>query len=159
MQTNQLSADTLRRLAGLRPERKVVSLYLNLDPSEFASGQARSTAINSLLDEAERAARDEDPAVGEDVSRLREHFKGMDFSGAHGLAVFACGAEDLLETIKLPRAVASCVVIDDAAYVEPLVEVQTRALYGVVLVNRQTARIFRGSRDRLDQVATVDDTV
>ena len=154
MQTNQLSPDTLRPAEG-----KVVSLYLNLDPSEFASGQARSTAINSLLDEAERSARDEDPAVRRDVQALREHFKQFDFSGAHGVAVFVCGADDLLETIKLPRSVTNCVVIDDSPYVEPLVEVQSGARYAVVLVNRQTARIFRGSRDRLDQVAVVDDEV
>jgi peptide subunit release factor 1 (eRF1) len=160
MQTNQLSPDTLRRLAELRPEDgKVVSIYLNLDPSEFASGQARATAINSVLDQAGRAARDEDPAVREDVERIREAFKGFDFQGAHGVAVFAAGSEDLLEIIKLPRTVDNAVVIDEAPYVEPLVEVQAGARYGVVLVNRQTARIFRGSRDRLDEVARVDDEV
>src|SRR6478672_5988866 len=134
MQTNQLSSDTLRRLAELRPQGKVISLYLNLDPSEFASGVARATEINSLLDEAERKARDEDPEVGKDAERLRETLKGFDFQGAHGLAVFVCGSEDLFETIKLPTSVASAVVIDDAPYVEPLVEVQSGARYGVVLV-------------------------
>src|SRR5213083_36899 len=96
MQTNQLSPGTLRRLAELRPrDGKVVSIYLNLDPTEFASGAARATAINSVLDEASRAARDEDPAVREDVERVRDVFKNFDFQGAHGIAVFAAGGEDL----------------------------------------------------------------
>ena len=160
MQTNQLSPDTLRRLAELRPDGgKVVSIYLNLDPTEFASGAARGTAINSVLDEAGRAARGEDPSVREEVERLRAAFKDFDFQGAHGVAVFACGSEDLLEVIKLPRPVENTVVIDESPYIEPLVEVQTDPRYGVVLVNRQTARIFRGSRDRLDEVARVDDEV
>jgi peptide chain release factor subunit 1 len=160
MQTNQLSPDTLRRLAELRPDDgKVVSIYLNLDPAEFGNGAARGTAINSVLDQAGRAARDEAPSVREDVERIRDAFKGFDFQGAHGVAVFANGAEDLLEVIKLPRAVENAVVIDESPYIEPLVEVQAGARYGVVLVNRQTARIFRGSRDRLDEVARVDDEV
>src|SRR4051794_20538683 len=160
MQTNQLSPDTLRRLADLRPqEGKVVSIYLNLDPSEFAAGPARATAINSVLDEASRSAREEDPAVREDVERVREVFKSFDFQGAHGVAVFANGSEDLLEVIKLPRSVDNAVVIDDSPFIEPLAEVQSASLYGVVLVNRQVARIFRGSRDRLDEVARVDDQV
>jgi peptide subunit release factor 1 (eRF1) len=160
MQTNQLSPDTLRRLAELRPdEGKVISIYLNLDPTEFASGPARATAINSVLDEAARAAKEESPAVREDVERVRELFKGFDFQGAHGVAVFACGAEDLLEVIKLPRTVENTVVIDQSPLIEPLVEVQAGARYGVILVNRQSARIFRGSRDRLDEVTRVDDQV
>src|SRR4051794_21598416 len=115
MQTNQLSPDTLRRLAELRPgDGKVVSIYLNLDPTEFASGAARSTAINSLLDEAARAARAEDASVRADVDRIRDVFKGFDFQGAHGVAVFACGGEQLLEVIKLPRTVENAVVIDDS---------------------------------------------
>ena len=160
MQTNQLSPDTVRRLAELRPEEgKVVSIYLNLDPTEFASAPARATAINSVLDEASRCARDEAPAVRGDVERVRELFKDFDFQGAHGVAVFACAAEDLLEVIKLPRTVVNCVVIDEAPYIEPLVEVAAGARYGVVLVNRQIARIFRGSRDHLDEVARVEDEV
>src|SRR3954452_17508960 len=160
MQTNQLSPETLRRLAELRPdEGKVISIYLNLDPTEFAGGAARSTAINSVLDNAARAAREEDVHVREDVERVRDLLRGFDFQGAHGVAVFANGAEDLFEVIKLPRTVENTVVIDDSPYVEPLVEVQAGARYGVVLVNRQTARIFRGSRDRLDEVGRVDDQV
>src|SRR3954452_3686027 len=116
MQTNQLSPDTLRRLAELRPDGKVVSIYLNLDPTEFASGPARATAINSLLDEADRTARDQDASVSEDVERVRELFKTFDFQGAHGVAVFACGGEDLLEVIKLPRVVENAVVIDESPY-------------------------------------------
>src|SRR3954467_5178297 len=73
MQTNQLSPDTLRRLAELRPdEGKVLSIYLNLDPTEVASGPARSTAINSVLDHAGRSARVEDVSVREDVDRVRD---------------------------------------------------------------------------------------
>jgi peptide chain release factor subunit 1 len=160
MQTNQLSPDTLRRLAELRPtDGKVVSIYLNLDPAEFGDGRARRSAINSVLDEADRQARAEEPAVREDVERIRDLFKSFDFQGAHAVAVFACGGDDLLETIKLPRAVSNAVVIDESPYVEPLVEMQSATLYGVVLVNRQLARIFRGSRDRLDEVAVVRDEV
>src|SRR3954447_26860156 len=105
MQTNQLSPDTLRRLAELRPtDGKVVSIYLNLDPTEFAEAPARATAVNSLLDQADRAARDgHDTSVREDVERIRDLFKNFDFQGAHGVAVFASGSEDLLEAIKLPR--------------------------------------------------------
>ena len=160
MQTNQLSPDTLRRLAELRPEEgKVISIYLNLDPTEFANATARSTAINSVLDEASRAARDKQPSVREEVERVRELLRSFDFQGAHGLAVFACGNEGLLELIKLPRTVDNAVVIDEAPYVEPLVEIQSAAHYGVVLVNRQTARIFRGSRDRLDELVRIEDEV
>ncbi|MEA2496912.1 MAG: hypothetical protein QOJ29_4823, partial [Thermoleophilaceae bacterium] len=160
MQTNQLSPDTLRRLAELRPvEGKVVSIYLNLDPTEFASASARATAVNSVLDEAARAARAETSSVRDDVERIRELFKDFDFHGAHGLAVFANASEDLLEVIKLPRTVDNAVVVDEAPYVEPLVEIHSAAIYGVVLVNRQTARIFRGSRNRLSEIARVDDEV
>src|SRR3954454_20999237 len=160
MQTNQLSADSLRRLAELRPDAgKVVSIYLNLDPTEFASGPARSTAINSVLDQAGRSARVEDVRVRDDVDRVRDALKNFDFQGAHGLAVFASGSEDLLQVIKLPRTVDNTVVIDESPYIEPLVEVQAGTRYGVVLVNRQSARIFRGSRHRLDEVARVEDQV
>src|SRR3954451_14229404 len=98
MQTNELDRRKLRELADLRPDgAKVLSLYLNLDPTEFASAQARSTEMSSLLDEADRRLRNGDALshaekvqLREDVERVREYFRSPDFSakGAHGLAIF-----------------------------------------------------------------------
>ena len=54
----------LRELASLRPEgHKVLSLYLNLDPSEFPTPKARKTELESLLDVVERAAARRRPAA------------------------------------------------------------------------------------------------
>ena len=59
MQVSAPDRDQLRQLAELRLDRPLVlSLYLNLDPSEFATPPARKTAVRSLLDEAERRFRD-----------------------------------------------------------------------------------------------------
>jgi peptide subunit release factor 1 (eRF1) len=161
MQTNELTQDSLRRLAELRPGGRVLSVYLNLDPSEFATPQARATQITSVLDEADRKARAEqdNKTLREDVERLGDLLKNFDFQGAHGLAVFVAGDDDLLEAIKLPRPVESSVTVDDAPHIEPLVTVDTGARYCVVLVSRAIARIFRGSRDRLEQVAVIEDPV
>ena len=61
MQVSAPERDQLRRLAELRLDRPVVlSLYLDLDPSEFATPPARATAVRSLLDEADRRVREHD---------------------------------------------------------------------------------------------------
>src|SRR4051794_3547948 len=167
MQINELDTATLRRLSGLRPEEgKVLSIYLNLDPHEFATPAARGTAITSLLDEAERKTREdgldhqEKVALRADVERAREFFAG-DFTAkqAGSLALFACGPADLFEALRLPRPVGSEVVVDDSPWVEPLAWFAGPERVCVVLVNRRVARILQGSRDRLDEVATVEDDV
>jgi peptide chain release factor subunit 1 len=166
MQINELDTATLRRLSGLRPEEgKVLSIYLNLDPHEFATPAARGTAITSLLDEADRKTRedgldhDEKVALRADVERAREFFSG-DFTAkqAGALALFACGPAGLFEALRLPRPVPSEVVVDDSPWVEPLVRFRAERA-SVVLVNRRVARLFGGSRDRLEEVATVEDDV
>src|SRR3712207_8735022 len=68
-----------RRLNEMRPEQgRVLSVYIDLDPSEFATGAARATQITSVCDEAERLAEqlddldhDESVALREDIHRLR----------------------------------------------------------------------------------------
>src|SRR5919106_1171043 len=48
-----ITRDNLRRLAAVKPERgRVLSVILNLDPTEFATPPARSTAVTSVLTEA-----------------------------------------------------------------------------------------------------------
>ena len=61
MQVTAPDRDELRRLAEVRLDRPIVlSLYLDLDPAQFATPPARATAIRSLLDEAERRLRERD---------------------------------------------------------------------------------------------------
>src|ERR1700750_2606151 len=132
MQTNQLDRSKLRQLADMRPPgAKVLSLYLNLDPTEFANDKARTTECTSLLDEADRRLRNgesfshnEKVALREDVERVRQFFNGPDFSakGAHGLAIFCSGPAGIFEVIKLPRPVDTGVAINDSPFVEPLAD-------------------------------------
>ena len=61
MQANDITPERLRRLAGIRAgDAKVLSLFVNLDPREFATPAARRTEVRSLLDRAARRVRDED---------------------------------------------------------------------------------------------------
>jgi peptide chain release factor subunit 1 len=167
MQTNELTNETLRRLADLRPDgARVMSLFLNLDPSQFGTQPARATEINSLLDQADRCVRDADDlphdqgqALREDLERARRFFDGADFEGAHGLALYLCGPAGLFEAIKLPRPVDTRACLYDSPFVEPLAELGMRGTWVVLLVNRQVARMFRGSADRLEELPQIVDEV
>ena len=168
MQTNELNRSKLRELADIRPEgAKVLSLYLNLDPTEFASAQARTTEMSSLLDEADRRLRNGDSythqekaGLRDDVDRVREFFRDdADFKGAHGLAIFCSGQADLFEVIKLPRPVDTGVAINDTPFIEPLTDLAFTGSWGVFLISRKMARILRGSRDGLEEIARITDDV
>src|SRR5438045_5729053 len=153
MQTNELNPDRLRELAALRPNGAgVLSLLMNLDPSEFATPPARETEIRSLIDDADRSLReahdishDARESLKRDIARAREYLSGADFSGAHGLALYCSEPADLFEAIKLPRPIQSRAVIDDSPFVEPLADMSRRDSWAVLLVNRQTARMLQGS--------------
>lgn len=168
MQTDQLSSDTVRTLAGTRPERgRVLSVYLDLDPSEFGTAPARASLIRSLVDQAQRAAReteglshDERTALNEDVERV-EGFLTREFSadGAHGMAVFCSSPAELFQAIKLPRAVETAVVIGRTPHVEPLAGLLQAERWGVALVNRRAARLFSGTADVLSEDESFVDDV
>jgi peptide chain release factor subunit 1 len=167
MQTNQLNSDLLRRLADLRPDgARVLSLFVNLDPSEFATPPARATEVRSLIDRAERQLResdglshDERQALRRDIERASDFLKDFSAEGAHALAVYVCGPADLFEAIKLPRPIESRVVIDDSPLVEPLAELAMGGSWCVLLVNRKVARMLRGSRERLNELPPIEDEV
>ena len=167
MQTNELDTDLLRRLADFRPDgARVLSLFLNLDPSQFGTPPARATEINSLLDQADRCVRDatgldheQEKSLREDIERARRYLGGADFEGAHALAVYACSRADLFEAIKLPRPVDTRACVDDSPLVEPLAELAMRGSWAVLLVNRRTARMLRGSREELAELPPIEDDV
>ena len=164
-----ITQERLRRLADVQPEQgRVLSVFLNLDPSQFATGAARSTAITSVMTEAahkveelEDLSHDELIALREDVDRVRGVLEGSGIAdnGTRGLAVYACKPADLLETVQLGRIVESQVVIDRTPYVEPLVEQVTGERWMVLLANRRTARFFLGDGHAFEETDRVEDNV
>jgi hypothetical protein len=168
MQVTAPDRDQLRRLAELRLDRPVVlSLYLDLDPSQFATPPARATAVRSLIDEAERRVREHDHLPHEDrvgldatVKRAAEFLeRDLPTEGAHGVAVFASEPAGLFEAIKLPRSVANRVAIGRSPLVGPLARFERRERWCVALVSRRDARIFRGSPDGVREIEQIHDTV
>ena len=168
MQVSAPDRDQLRSLAELRLDRPVVlSLYLNLDPSQFATPPARKTSVRSLLDDAERRLRDVGGLSHDDKTALQGSLEraasflenDLPSDGAHGLAVFASEPADLFEALKLPRSVPNRVAIGHSPLVGPLARLARRERWCLTLVNRRDARIFRGSPDGLREVEQIHDDV
>jgi hypothetical protein len=166
MAANTMTMGRLRRLVELRPERgRVLSVFFNLDPSEFGTPAARATEVNSVLtaaahqvDEAEGLDHDAHQALRADVERVREVLQGPDVASnaTHGLAVFAYGPAGVLEVVRLAHPIESRAIVDDHACVEPLVRNGSSERWCVILVNRKTARTFQGTADGLEEVDHIE---
>jgi protein required for attachment to host cells len=164
-----ITQDRLRSLAELRPERGLVlSVFLNLDPGQFATAAARSTAITSVMtaaahkvEEAQDISHDERVALREDVARVRDVLESSDVAanGTRAVAVYANGPSDLLEVVSLREPVESHVVLDRTPCVEPLVHQGTSERWMVLLCNRRVARFFKGHGDDLTETDRLEDAV
>jgi peptide chain release factor subunit 1 len=169
MAANTITRTRLRRLADVHPERaRVLSVFLNLDPTEFATPAARSTAVTSVItqalrrvDEADGLAHDEREALKADVERVKRALSASDIAedGARAVAVYACGPEDLLEVVRLRRPVDFAVVLDRTPYLEPLVTDVEEERWCVLLANRRSARFFIGSDGFLEETDRIADDV
>jgi hypothetical protein len=168
MQANDITRERLRRLAEAPVgDAKVLSLFLNLDPREFATPPARKTEVRSVLDRAGRLVRehnslthDQKASLRADLERLESELgNGAVPKGAHGLAVFACNAAGLFEMLRLSQPVDHEPVISDRPYLVPLSSIGTPQRWCVVLVNRRSARLLCGSRETMEEIALVEDDV
>ncbi len=159
----------LRALAEVRPERgRVLSVFLNLDPTEFATPPARSSAITSVMTAAahkieskEELSHDERIALKDDVERVRNVLAGSDLAtnGTRGVAIYACKELDVLEVLKLRRPIDSKVVLDRTPFIEPLVLQGTDEQWMVLLSNRRATRIFVGPGDELEETDRIVDDI
>jgi peptide chain release factor subunit 1 len=164
----QPGRDQLRRLAQLRVEEGcVLSVYVDLDPSQFATAPARSSALTSAADEASRAVEEERRemthstrlGLREDIARIRDYAKQADFDSTHGLAIFAAAGARLFEPLHLPRSVANLVRVDGSPHVAPLVG-HPNGSWCVALVTRRDARLLLGGPTGLGPEAErIDDDV
>src|SRR3954454_2068433 len=169
MQANDVTTERLRRLAKARPRDggKVLSVYVDLDPREFPTGTARSSAITSALYDAAREVREareleHEARIGlrSGLERVRTFLREeFDPSGAHGVATFVDSGDRLFEALKLPVGVAQREVIDDTPFIEPLAGLDPDSRFLVILCNRRVGRLLFGSAEGLREVERVEDDV
>jgi peptide chain release factor subunit 1 len=144
----------------------VLSVYVDLDPSEFATAPARSSALTSVADEASRAAEDERRdlshdtrlALRDDIARIRAYAREADFDATRGLAIFAAAGSGLFEVLHLPYGVENRVCVGEAPHVAPLVG-HADGSWCVALVTRRDARLLAGGSARLAELERIDDDV
>jgi peptide subunit release factor 1 (eRF1) len=158
----------LRALAAVHPEQgRVLSVFLNLDPTEFATPAARSSAVTSVLtaathkvEQKEGLTHDERQALYDDVERVRDVLlSDVASNGTRAVAVYACQPADLLEVVRLRQPVENRVEIDRAPFVEPLVMQGPDERWMVLLTNRRAARLFFGAGDDLEETDRFVDDV
>jgi peptide chain release factor subunit 1 len=156
--------DELRDLAAFEAEKGcAISLYLDLDPSVSATAGEAHTRLNSLLDEgtkADGASRRELSHVQRqglraDFERIRRYFDA-EFSrnGAHGLAVFCAGLDNVWRPLPLTEPVPDEIKVGHRLYLAPLVPLVGRGEGAlVVVVGRERGRFYRLQAGRLEELA------
>jgi hypothetical protein len=165
---NDVTEEILRSLAETRAtEETVLSLYLDLDPARFATGPARATEIDSLLDQARRAieagerSHDERQALRATLAEARAILGGDRrwARGARGIALFVSKPLELSRILRLPHPVLSGAVVSDVPFIAPLTEVGPLGRVCVALVDERFARILRGSPQQLREATSFGDPV
>jgi hypothetical protein len=163
------AVSTARRMLAHTGRHPVVSLLLDLDPSQFATAPARATQMRSLLDKAERdghgagewPSHADRTALRGDLERLEEYLSSDDLpiSGARALAVFCSGQDELFETIALAVPTSPRAVIAPTPFIEPLVAGRDEGRSAVVLISRRLGRILVGDPHDLREAEEVADDV
>lgn len=137
-----ITQDSIRELAGFRSDgAPVVSCYLDVDGRRLVRSKDVEVELERLL----RGARQNGGADLEvDLRKIESYVQdGIDRSSTRGLAIFSCTDGDLWEVVPLPVPVTSRIVINQAPAVGQLEAlVQELDRFGVLLVDRQRARIF-----------------
>lgn len=131
------SESDLRDLIEFRSDRSpVLSLYLNVDPTQQSTDQYRLTLRSMLKGVAGQA----DAA---DMEAIERYF---DFEYAwqgKGVAVFSCRDSGFWRTFSLAVPVDNHAYVSHRPYIKPLTDVlDAYGRYGVILVDQEGARMF-----------------
>ncbi len=131
-----LDRDDLRELAAYRAEAPVLSVYLNVDPTDRTRDEYR-LELRQMLKEAQGMA------AAEDVEAVEAFFDHeYDWSG-RGAAVFSCQETGFWRAYSLAMPVPSGVTVAHRPYITPLAElVDAYGSYAVAIVDRRQARLF-----------------
>ena len=126
----------LRELATIQTESPMLSVYLNVDPTEHTTDEYKLD-LRQMLKGVEGAA------AGEDITAVERFFDHeYDWSG-RGVAVFSCAKERLWRAYPLAVPVASGITVARKPYIWPLAAlVDAYGSYVVALADRHEMRLL-----------------
>jgi peptide subunit release factor 1 (eRF1) len=127
----------LQQLVDFQPgEHRVLSLYLNVDPSRRNKDKYMLWLRNHLKEVADQA----DPA---DVQKVESYF-GLEYDWqGKSVACFSSVEADLWHAFPLPMPMEDAVFVSNVPRIKPLIDLMDRhEAYGVALVDREGARLF-----------------
>ncbi len=128
-----LSENDLRELLVFTTTEPVLSVYLNTDPSE-GNADTHKLRLRSMI---------KDINLTKDVENIEKFFEHSYNWSGRGVAVFSCSAKDFFRAYPLAVPVRNLVHISDRPSVKPLAALlDNYGGYGVVLVDKQGARLF-----------------
>lgn len=155
--------DELRDLAAFEAQKGcAISLYLGLDPSTAPTAGDAHVRLNSLLDEGAKAdganakdlSHDQRQGLRADFERIRR-FVEQEFErdGAHGLAVFCAGLDNVWRPLPLTESVSDVIKVNRQLYLAPLVPLVGRGEGAlVVVVGREQGRFYRLRAGKLEEL-------
>jgi hypothetical protein len=131
----------------------VLSVYLDLTAARFPRPAARDAELQALIAGTGRHAEETD------VKRVREMLHSMvGFAyGARGLAMFSSARGSAHEAVPLPSPVEPMAVVDTTPWLEPLAAMFTPGDWGVAVLGRPAARLFRGGSRALVEFARFEE--
>ena len=128
-----LTESNLRELLDFKPSNLVVSLYLDTEPAE-GNADAYRLRLRNLLKEVN---------LPQDVNAIERFFNGEYNWSGRGVAVFSCAADNFFRAYPLAMPVSNLVHAGESPLVKPLTDLlDSYGGYGVVLVDKQGARLF-----------------
>ncbi len=146
-----ISEDTLHTLAGFKGEgAPVTTCYLDVDGRRLLTQRDIDHELDGVLRSA-RTRANGTSSVAKDLDRIESYVHGgFERSRVRGLALFSCSSKGLWEVVPLPVRVRSRVVVNDQPAVGQLEAIaQEQRRFGVLLVDRQRARMFVFELDEL----------
>jgi len=162
--TTTVNLDGVRELAAFRAEHGcAISLYVNLDPSVAPTAGDTATRVSSLLDAAAKSHGATRPDLAHEVrnglkadfERLERFFEEeFDRDGAHGVAVFAAGLDNVWSVLALPWSAGDAARVADDFLLAPLLPLIGRGNGALVaVVGRERGRLLALRGGRLEEIA------
>ncbi len=128
-----LSESDLRELLDFSADQPILSVYLNIDPTESVT-DAYKLHLRQMLKEV---------PLRQDVNVVERFFDHEYDRTGRSVAVFSCAPNNFFRSYALAVPVPNQIYINNRPAVKPLADLlDAFGGYGVVLVDRQGARLF-----------------